>query len=134
MLQCLLLFTKSLKKPEKVKMHLLSCFVIAEHWFSLEKCILNCSKRMQNVDSVCCCFYRRRKRQSVWDQSVRFLSDNESRIRVENQKISGEVFEVWRWLQVRLDTRYIEAWETSKLLEIMTFGILIFLCKFCHCG
>ena len=36
--------------------------------------------------------------QRLWDKAVNFLSANESRIRVETQKISGEEFEVWRWL------------------------------------
>ena len=31
---------------------------------------------------------------------MRFLSGNESRIRVESQRIAGEDFEVWRWIQV----------------------------------
>ena len=36
--------------------------------------------------------------QGLWNDAVDFLSANESRIRVETQKISGEEFEVWRWL------------------------------------
>ena len=38
--------------------------------------------------------------QALWDKAVKFLSASESRIRVETQKISGEEFAVWRWLQV----------------------------------
>ncbi|XP_068718898.1 inner nuclear membrane protein Man1-like [Montipora capricornis] len=36
----------------------------------------------------------------AWNRAVRFLSGNESRIRVESQRIAGEDFEVWRWIQV----------------------------------
>jgi len=32
----------------------------------------------------------RQKKQAIWDKAVRFLSANESRVRAENQKISGE--------------------------------------------
>ena len=31
---------------------------------------------------------------------MRFLSANESRIRVESQRIAGEDFEVWRWIHI----------------------------------
>ena len=40
----------------------------------------------------------RKKMQGLWDKARDFLSANESRIREETQKISGEEFEVWRWL------------------------------------
>lgn len=36
----------------------------------------------------------------VWNRAVRFLSANESRIRVESQRIAGEDFEVWRWIHI----------------------------------
>ena len=38
--------------------------------------------------------------QSLWDEAVKFIEANESRIRVETQIIQGEEFTVWRWLQV----------------------------------
>ncbi|KAI0216329.1 Inner nuclear membrane protein Man1 [Lamellibrachia satsuma] len=41
----------------------------------------------------------RAQKQALWDKAVKFLSANESRIRVETQKIHGEEFAVWRWLQ-----------------------------------
>ena len=34
--------------------------------------------------------------------AVRFISASESRIRVETQRISGEDFMVWRWIQVKI--------------------------------
>ena len=43
----------------------------------------------------------RSAQQALWDRAVKFLSANESRVREETQKISGEEFAVWRWLQVR---------------------------------
>jgi hypothetical protein len=41
----------------------------------------------------------RRRRQAVWDQAVKFLSANESRVREETQRVHGEDFAVWRWIQ-----------------------------------
>lgn len=35
---------------------------------------------------------------SAWDDAVKFLSAQESRVRVESQRIAGEDFEVWRLL------------------------------------
>ncbi|XP_013397235.1 inner nuclear membrane protein Man1-like [Lingula anatina] len=40
----------------------------------------------------------RRKKQGVWDKSVKFLAANESRIREETQHVKGEEFAVWRWI------------------------------------
>lgn len=34
--------------------------------------------------------HMRQKKKAVWDQAVRYISENESRVRVENQKIAGE--------------------------------------------
>ncbi|XP_011345577.1 inner nuclear membrane protein Man1 isoform X2 [Ooceraea biroi] len=40
-----------------------------------------------------------RKRMSgLWEKAVRFLDENESRIRREVQQVAGEEFHVWRWL------------------------------------
>jgi membrane protein Man1 len=47
--------------------------------------------------------HERRAKQHIWDQAVSFLSANESRIRVESQKIAGEDFAVWRWIQPVMD-------------------------------
>ena len=52
---------------------------------------------MQSICSQLYCSHRRRMA-GLWNKAVKFLSANESRIRVETQKISGEEFEVWRWL------------------------------------
>jgi len=38
----------------------------------------------------------------VWQKAVDFLNSSDSRIRVETQQISGEDFEVWRWIGVCL--------------------------------
>lgn len=35
---------------------------------------------------------------SIWDGAVKFLEENESRVRTEVQIVSGEEFHVWRWL------------------------------------
>lgn len=40
----------------------------------------------------------RKKMSTVWDKAVKFLDENESRIRREVQQVSGEEFHVWRWL------------------------------------
>ncbi|XP_048589660.1 inner nuclear membrane protein Man1 isoform X2 [Nematostella vectensis] len=42
----------------------------------------------------------RKKLAKTWQRAVRFLSANESRIRVESQRIAGEDFEVWRWIHI----------------------------------
>ncbi|XP_052781981.1 inner nuclear membrane protein Man1-like [Mya arenaria] len=42
---------------------------------------------------------KRRLLQSLWEEAVKFIETNESRIRVETQVIQGEEFNVWRWLQ-----------------------------------
>ena len=36
----------------------------------------------------------------LWERAVRFVSDNESRVREETEVIKGEEFLVWRWLPV----------------------------------
>ena len=43
-------------------------------------------------------FPRREAMKSAWDDAVKFLSAQESRVRVESQRIAGEDFEVWRLL------------------------------------
>ncbi|OXU26861.1 hypothetical protein TSAR_010602 [Trichomalopsis sarcophagae] len=40
----------------------------------------------------------RKKLAGLWDKAVKFLDENESRIRREVQLVSGEEFQVWRWL------------------------------------
>ncbi|MGH0176712.1 UNVERIFIED_CONTAM: hypothetical protein FKN15_072810 [Acipenser sinensis] len=40
-----------------------------------------------------------RRMRRIWDRAVEFLSSNESRIRTETHRISGEDFLVWRWTQ-----------------------------------
>ncbi|CAB4002052.1 inner nuclear membrane Man1-like, partial [Paramuricea clavata] len=40
----------------------------------------------------------RESMKSAWDDAVKFLSAQESRVRVESQRIAGEDFEVWRLL------------------------------------
>ncbi|XP_077972106.1 inner nuclear membrane protein Man1-like [Styela clava] len=41
----------------------------------------------------------RKKMARVWERAKMFLSASETRIRVENQRISGEDYLVWRWIQ-----------------------------------
>lgn len=40
----------------------------------------------------------RKKMAGLWDKAVKFLDENESRIRREVQHVGGEEFHVWRWL------------------------------------
>ncbi|XP_014218016.1 inner nuclear membrane protein Man1 [Copidosoma floridanum] len=40
----------------------------------------------------------RKHMNDVWEKAVKFLDENESRIRKEVQFVSGEEFQVWRWL------------------------------------
>nr|XP_033774295.1 LEM domain-containing protein 2 [Geotrypetes seraphini] len=43
--------------------------------------------------------HSRKKMRKIWDKAVDFLSSNESRIRTESHRISGEDMLVWRWIQ-----------------------------------
>ncbi|XP_053270831.1 inner nuclear membrane protein Man1 [Pleuronectes platessa] len=45
----------------------------------------------------------RKKMKKIWERAERFLSANESRIRTENQRIGGQDFLVWRWIQPSLN-------------------------------
>lgn len=55
----------------------------------------------KRVNVVAVFFFLNRQRLSkAWTRAVRFLSGNESRIRVESQRIAGEDFEVWRWIHI----------------------------------
>ncbi|XP_012260213.2 inner nuclear membrane protein Man1 [Athalia rosae] len=38
------------------------------------------------------------KMASIWNKAVKFLDENESRVRQEVQQVTGEEFHVWRWL------------------------------------
>ncbi|XP_015178230.1 PREDICTED: inner nuclear membrane protein Man1 isoform X2 [Polistes dominula] len=40
----------------------------------------------------------RKKMSALWEKAVKFLDENESRIRREVQQVAGEEFQVWRWL------------------------------------
>ncbi|XP_033212036.1 inner nuclear membrane protein Man1-like [Belonocnema kinseyi] len=40
----------------------------------------------------------RKKMAATWEKAVKFLDENESRIRREVQQVAGEEFHVWRWL------------------------------------
>ncbi|XP_013774758.1 inner nuclear membrane protein Man1-like [Limulus polyphemus] len=42
----------------------------------------------------------RKSKENLWKRVVKFLEENESRVRVEDQHIAGEVFNVWRWIQI----------------------------------
>ncbi|KAK2585887.1 hypothetical protein KPH14_010475 [Odynerus spinipes] len=40
----------------------------------------------------------RKRMAGLWEKAVKFLDENESRIRREIQQVAGEEFHVWRWL------------------------------------
>ena len=42
----------------------------------------------------------RKRSVKIWEKACQWLAEHESRVRVENQRIAGEDFEVWRWIQV----------------------------------
>ncbi len=76
----------------------------------------------------------RKAKQKVWDMAVNFLAANESRIRVESQRILGEDFDVWRWLPpVRLCCCLALLWLT--FISMIRFKSSIFnvyiLCSVC---
>ncbi|BFZ08387.1 hypothetical protein BsWGS_11426 [Bradybaena similaris] len=57
----------------------------------------------------------RRKMQPIWDKAVKFIADNESRIRLETRLIHGDEFEVWHWLQPAL--------HNGKIWQGQAFGV-----------
>jgi len=42
----------------------------------------------------------RQRKERAWRKAVDFLSSSDSRIRLENRRIAGEDFDVWRWIGV----------------------------------
>ncbi|CAK8689322.1 unnamed protein product [Clavelina lepadiformis] len=71
----------------------------------------------------------RSKKAHAWEKAVQFLSASESRIRVETQRMAGEDFRVWRWIQViSPDRRHQapgrvwqgEAFDTSRSINTVT--------------
>ncbi|KAJ8921167.1 hypothetical protein NQ315_013639 [Exocentrus adspersus] len=40
----------------------------------------------------------RKGKQKMWAKAVKYISENESRVRTEIQEVQGEPFEVWRWI------------------------------------
>lgn len=50
--------------------------------------------------------------QRVWSKAVKFINENDSRIRTEIQVVQGEPYEVWRWLGVpSLNTSRSKTWQ-----------------------
>ena len=65
----------------------------------------------------------------TWQKAVDFLSSSDSRIRVETQRISGEDFEVWRWIGVRTPG-LVEKKMSSNFHVSFVFFVLCILKKF----
>ena len=42
----------------------------------------------------------RKRSGRIWEKACLWIAEHESRVRVENQRIAGEDFQVWRWIQV----------------------------------
>lgn len=40
----------------------------------------------------------RKKKASTWAKAVKFINENESRVRTEVQVVQGEPYDVWRWI------------------------------------
>ncbi|XP_019769526.1 inner nuclear membrane protein Man1 isoform X2 [Dendroctonus ponderosae] len=40
----------------------------------------------------------RTAKQKLWEKAVKYISENESRVRTEVQSVHGESFDVWRWI------------------------------------
>lgn len=38
------------------------------------------------------------EKENSWNEAVKFINENESRVRTEVQVVQGEPFEVWRWI------------------------------------
>ena len=68
----------------------------------------------------------------VWDMAVHFISASESRVRVETQRVSGEDYAVWRWIQVRswLDfMQKLNCSATNKQVVEIEYFFLYSCCK-----
>ncbi|KAJ8047344.1 Inner nuclear membrane protein Man1 [Holothuria leucospilota] len=48
----------------------------------------------------------RQRMQRIWNKAVQFINTHESRVRVETQRIEGEEFQVWRWVQATLTPQH----------------------------
>ncbi|GBP76724.1 Inner nuclear membrane protein Man1 [Eumeta japonica] len=53
----------------------------------------------------------REKMAAVWDAAVKFIQQNESRVRMEVQSVDGEDCRVWRWVSARLSPKRNAAWQ-----------------------
>ncbi|EDV24770.1 uncharacterized protein TRIADDRAFT_25080 [Trichoplax adhaerens] len=40
---------------------------------------------------------QRQRKRKLWNEAANYVSKNDSRVRLETQRIAGEDFEVWRW-------------------------------------
>lgn len=58
---------------------------------------------------------------NVWEKAKKFLSASETRIRVENQRISGEDYLVWRWIQAASPAKRYT--HTSRVWQGEAFDI-----------
>ena len=54
------------------------------------------------------CVLVRKSQQHLWEKAVKFLSENESRVREETHEIEGEEFHAWRWIQVRTASQLLQ--------------------------
>ena len=45
-------------------------------------------------------YFCRKRSGKIWEKACQWVAVHESRVRVENQRIAGEDFQVWRWIQV----------------------------------
>ena len=70
------------------------------HMYILETLFMLRIKIFEIVKKNVFLFSNRQRLSKAWNRAVRFLSANESRIRVESQRIAGEDFEVWRWIHI----------------------------------
>lgn len=43
----------------------------------------------------------RKPMKKVWDRAVKFIEDDESRVRTVMQRVAGADLMVWRWIQTR---------------------------------
>ncbi|OAD59627.1 Inner nuclear membrane protein Man1, partial [Eufriesea mexicana] len=66
----------------------------------------------------------RKKMAGLWEKAVKFLDENESRIRREVQQVAGEEFYVWRWLpnnNLKSNTQNFVLSKKSKVWQGQAF-------------
>lgn len=76
-------------------------YVVINH---VRDAILNVKERKGDFNCLCFesvsfkSYFVRAAKQKLWEKAVKYINENESRVRTEVQTVHGESFDVWRWI------------------------------------